>query len=145
VWATGDVLLHGDLPLLVKASSGIWKRVVFLADSGTEMTTVPAFEAKHYGFPMPQGSVRGLTHAQTGLAIRSGYIRVKVVGMDATEYVFPCYFLGDPDVPFPTTQPQGLAPRCLLGLTGVITKLKLSFDGDPAPGAPHGIMIVEKK
>ena len=37
----------------------------------------------------------------------------RLVGMDPTEYLFPCYLLGDPNV-------RATRPRNLLGLTGVI-------------------------
>jgi hypothetical protein len=142
--ATGDVLIRGELELLLRDSSGGWSPETFLADSGTEMTTMPANDANNLGLPLPQNPVRGLSHAQTGLAIRNGYLRIKVVGMDATEYVIPCYFLGDPDAPPPANQPQGLLPRKLLGLTGVIDKLEIGFTGKTGPGAQFGYLIVEK-
>jgi hypothetical protein len=59
--------------------------------------------------------------------------------MDLTEYIFPCYFLGDPSTPVPATA------RNLLGLSGVIDQIRLTFDGAAAPGAPHGVLIVEKR
>lgn len=54
-----------------------------------------------------------------------------------TKYVFPCYFLGDPNVPHPD-------PRNLLGLTGVINQVRLIFDGTASLAAPYGLLIVEK-
>ncbi len=57
--------------------------------------------------------------------------------MDGTEYVFPCYFLGDPNVPVAD-------PRNLLGLTGVIDHVRLIFDGTKSLAAPNGLLIVEK-
>ncbi|MGP0069095.1 MAG: hypothetical protein ACLQGP_36530 [Isosphaeraceae bacterium] len=59
--------------------------------------------------------------------------------MDLTDYVFPCYFLGDPDAP-----PSATAKN-LLGLTGVINQIRLTFDGLSSLGAPYGILIVEKR
>jgi hypothetical protein len=59
--------------------------------------------------------------------------------MDPTEYAFPCYFLDDPDTAPPATA------KNLLGLTGVINQIRLTFDGESAPGAPFGILIVEKR
>jgi hypothetical protein len=59
------------------------------------------------------------------------------VGLDATEYVFPCYFLGDPAVPMAD-------PKNLLGLTGVINQVRLIFDGATSLTAPRGVLIVEK-
>ncbi len=144
MWATGDILLRAEINLELRTAKQTWEAALFLADSGTEMTTMPAAEAKRLGVPFPGAAVRGLVHHQTGLPIRSGLLRLRVMGMDATEYIIPCYFLGDPDAAAPPlTQRQ--SPRSLLGLTGVIDKLRLSFDGDPAPGAPHGSLVIEKK
>jgi hypothetical protein len=64
--------------------------------------------------------------------------------MDATEYVIPCYFLGDPRNPV-SPAPAATASRNLLGLTGVVDKLRLSFDGKAgSAAAPHGKQVVEK-
>ena len=58
--------------------------------------------------------------------------------MDATEYVFPCYFIGDPNAPLAKT-------RNLLGLAGVINQIRLTFDGTSSVLAPFGVLVVEKK
>jgi len=63
---------------------------------------------------------------------------VRIVGLDATEYSFPCYFVGDPNVPPPKPR------KNLLGLTGVVNQIRLCFDGTWSVGAPHGSLIVEK-
>ena len=57
--------------------------------------------------------------------------------MDLTEYVFPCDFFGDPDVPPPATA------RNLLGLSGVIDQIHLTFDGTYSLAAPYGLLVVE--
>src|SRR5258708_2601034 len=99
------------------------------------MTTFPAHDAKRLGLPIPQHPAQGLTHEQTGLPIRAGYLFCQVVGMDQTEYAFPCFFLGDPDVaPAPAT-PLARLPRCLLGLSGVVNQIRWTMDG--APGGLH--------
>jgi hypothetical protein len=141
--ATGDILLRGELDLLIKTNAPTWEQVVFLVDSGSEMTTMPAAQAKLLDFPMPINPVPGLTHAQTGLEIRAGVIRVQVLGMDGTEYAFPCYFLGDPNGPASPAQTAAVPPN-LLGLTGVIDKVRISFDGKSASTAPYGNLVVEK-
>jgi hypothetical protein len=41
--------------------------------------------------------------------------------MDATEYVFPYYILGDPSA-------RPVRPRNLLGLAGAINQIRLTFD-----------------
>jgi hypothetical protein len=75
--------------------------------------------------------------------VRAGLLRVQITGMNATEYVFPCYFVGDPDAPIDPNQPPRL-PRSLLGLTGVVDKIRFIFDGTAAVGFPHGMLVVEK-
>jgi hypothetical protein len=131
---TGDEVLHADLDLELKTNRNTWRRVTFLFDSGTEMTTMAAVEARKLDLPIPRRPVRGLTFR--GQETRAGLLRARVVGLDPTEYLFPCYFLGDPNVPHPD-------PRSLLGLTGVINQVRVSFDGSPTPGAPDGRLIVE--
>jgi hypothetical protein len=55
-----------------------------------------------------------------------------------SKYVFPCYFVGDPNAPLAKT-------RNLLGLAGVINHVRLTFDGPPSVLAPFGVLVVEKK
>jgi hypothetical protein len=134
--STGDVLLHAELALEIKTDQGAWKRITFLVDSGTEMTTMPAAEARKRDLPIPRKPVPGLTFK--GQEVRSGLLRARVVGMDSTEYVIPCYFLGDPNLSPPAQA------RTLLGLSGVVNQLRLGFDGRPCTGARWGILVVEK-
>jgi hypothetical protein len=144
LWATGDVLLRAELELLLKDDSGAWRQQTFLVDSGSEMTTMPAFVAKRLNLPMPRQAASGAVHRQTGLEIRSGSLRVRIVGMDQTEHAFPCFFLGDPDNPVQPGRPAVARPRNLLGLSGVIDQLRIVFDGSPVLNAQYGRLIVEK-
>src|SRR5436309_217823 len=91
---TGDVVVHAELVLEIKTDRGAWEPFPFLVDPGTEMTTMPAGEAQNQNLPMPKQAVSGLTFQ--GLEVRSGLLRARIPGMDATEYRFPCYFLGNP-------------------------------------------------
>src|SRR5438128_6774888 len=86
---TGDAVLHAKLVLAIKTDRGAWELVPFVVDPGTEMTTMPAGEAKNRNLPMPRQPVAGLNFQ--GLEVRSGLLRARIPGMDATEYVFPCY------------------------------------------------------
>jgi hypothetical protein len=132
---TGEVVLRAELELAVKTNRGTWEEMTFLVDSGTEMTTMPAARAKKQDLPMPGTPVLGLTFQ--GQEVRAGLLRVRVIGLVTTEFVFPCYFLGDPD---------GIVSqqaRNLLGLTGVIQQLRLGFDGTPTIHAPYGRLVVE--
>jgi hypothetical protein len=132
---TGDVVLKAILRLELKDHQGIWVPIDFVVDPGTEMTTISASKAKDEDLPIPKRPVRGL--ALHGQEVRRGLLRARIPGMDATEYVFPCYFLGDPNVPT-------AAPKNLLGLTGVIDKVRLTFDGTLSGAARYGLLIVEK-
>ncbi len=143
VRATGDILLRAEVDLLIHTNARTWEQVVFRVDSGTEMTTMPAAQARLLDLPLPVNPVPTLLHAQTGLEIRAGVIRVQVVGMAGTEYVFPCYFLGDPNK---QASRAATVPRNLLGLTGVVDKVRLSFDGKAtAAAAPYGNLVVEEQ
>jgi hypothetical protein len=117
--------------------------VIFLVDPGTEMTTLPAARAKQLGIPFPQKPVPRLGITGKSAEVRAGVIRARVDGMDPTEYVFPCYFIGDPDAPFDTQRPPRF-PRSLLGLSGVVDKIRILFDGTPTAMAPHGLMVIER-
>jgi|GEM_PF-2910012 len=65
LWATGDLLLRAELNLLLKDASGKWRPETFLVDSGSEMTTMPAYWARKLGLPMPQQAAPGAVHTQT--------------------------------------------------------------------------------
>jgi hypothetical protein len=135
--ATGDTVLWAELVLSLKTNRGVWKEIPFRVDPGTEMTTMPASEAGKLDLPIPRHTVPGLN--LNGQEVRSGLLWARVVGLDLTEFDFPCYFLGDPNLPPPTQA------RNLLGLTGVINQIRLSFDGTKSVPAPWGVLVVEKR
>ncbi len=121
LWATGDVLLRAELDLLLKDNAGQWKADTFLVDSGTEMTTMPAWLAKRMDLRMPRKAAAGDIHKQTGLEIRPGLLRARIIGLDGTDFTFPCFFLGDPDAP-PSGSQAATLPRKLLGLSAWWTR-----------------------
>jgi hypothetical protein len=145
LWATGDILLRAELEILLKGSSGNSVAEIFRVDSGSEMTTMPAYRAAQLGLSMPSTAAQGAIHSQTGLEIRSGFLRTKVVGMDQTEYILPRFFLGDPKSPPDPKVSSAALPKNLIGLSGVVNQIRISFDGDPTAGALYGNLIVEKK
>src|SRR3954447_12218056 len=135
--ATGDIVLRAELDLLLRARDDTLRSVTFRVDTATDMSTMPAWLARQFDLPLPKDRVPNLTHA-SGLAVRNGLLRARAAGMDPAEYSFPCYFLGDPDmVPDPSQSP--VLFRSLLGLTGVVDKIRLLLDGRPSAGARHGM------
>jgi hypothetical protein len=134
--ATGDEVVRAELAMELKTNQGTWVKVRFLVDSGTEMTTMAAAEAKSLNLPIPKRPVRGLTFL--GHEIRPGLLRARIVGMDSTEYTFPWDFLGDPNAP-------AVKLKNLLGLKGVINQIRLTFDEATSPFSPNGVLIVEKR
>jgi hypothetical protein len=147
-WVTGDLLLRAELDLLLKDNTGSWQKETFRVDSGSDITSMPAWRAKLLNLPMPQAGVSLAITTPAGpvqMIIRAGILQARIDGMDATVYPIPCHFTGDPDaVPDPNAPPATI-PRNLLGLAGVVDKLRLIFDGTPqSAAAPYGLLVVEK-
>ena len=143
LWATGDLRLWLELPLFLKDHAGNWLADTIRVDTATDVTTFPAYLAKRMNLPMPQHPSSGARHAQTGLEIRSGFLRFRVAGMDLTEYAVACLFLGDPN-----TLPAGnlaALPRKLLQPLALLDRLRFSFDKNATVAAPYGEMLIEKK
>ncbi|MHB1558696.1 MAG: hypothetical protein ACYC61_14655 [Isosphaeraceae bacterium] len=133
--STGDEVLQARLKLRLRNNQNAGIPVEFVVDPGTEMTTMSAWRARTLDLPIPSRPVQRLNlHGQE---IRRGWLRARIIGLDPTEYVFPCYFLGDPAVPAPIQ-------KSLLGLTGVIDQIRLTFDGTVSLAAPRGILAVER-
>src|SRR5438094_9735423 len=109
LWATGDVKLWVEVALWLRGGAGHYSDHTFRVDSGTEITTFPAFEARQLGFVVPIAPAP-VRHEQTGLEVRSGMLRFRIDGMDQTEYAVACLFLGDPKVePSPNAPAASLA------------------------------------
>ncbi len=143
--ATGDVMLSVWVRLNLRDGAGNFAARDFRVDSGTDITTFPAYEAKQLGLYVPQHPA-SVTHEQTGLEVRSGMLAFQIDGMDQTLYAAPCFFLGDPNVPPRPGTPRGQLPRNLLQPLHLLDVLKFSTEKDSASiGAPHGEFIIEKR
>ena len=148
LWRTGEVVLRAHLELLLKDAAGGWHKESFRVDSGTDMTSLSAARAKALGLPMPTQGLTVPITTSTGTALvvlRAGWLRVRVVGLDPVEHLLPCHFIGDPDAALAPGAGRATFPRSLLGLTGVVNLLTISFQGDPTPGAPHGNLVIERR
>jgi hypothetical protein len=69
LWSTGDLLLRADLVVRLKDSFGGWHTATFRVDSGSEITTMPAYFASRMSLPVPRSAARGVVHRQTGLTM----------------------------------------------------------------------------
>jgi hypothetical protein len=139
--ATGDLVLRAELDLLLRDQNDTLRPITFRVDTATDMSTMPAWLARQLNLPLPKNRVPNLTHS-SGLDVRNGVLRARVAGVDPVEHIFPCYFLGDPDV-FPNPSQAPVLFRSLLGLTGVVDKIRLLFDCRPSSRARYGILVVE--
>jgi len=61
------------------------------------------------------------------------------------EIELPCYFVGDPDDKTGVKENDDRLPSNLLGLTGVVDKVRIALDGKTREGALYGVVIVEKQ
>jgi hypothetical protein len=144
LWSTGDVRLWVEIDLDRKDDAGNFVPERFRVDSATDVSTFSAYRARELNLPIPQSASPGAIHQQTGLEIRSGLLRFRVAGMDQTEYVIACLFLGDPATAPDPTQPATL-PRKLLQPLQLLEWFRLTMEKDPATGSLYGDLVVEKK
>jgi hypothetical protein len=140
---TGDVLLRAHVILALKDNAGNFTDRRFQIDSATDVTTLPAFTARQLGLPIPVNP-SPIRHNPTGLEVRSGLLRFRIDGMDATEYVVSCFFLGNPNV-VPNPSVPAFLPRALLQPLALLDKLKFTMEKDPMSAAIYGEVIIEKK
>ncbi len=144
LYTTGNVTLRVEVTLGLKDNAGNFINWAFRIDSATDVTTFPAFNARQFNLPMPVNPSR-IRHDPTGLEVRSGLLRFQIDGMDRTEYVVSCFFLGNPAVP-PNPATPALLPRALLQPLALLDHLKFTMEKDPASiGVSHGEVIIEKR
>jgi len=141
LWATGDILLRAELDLLVRDNNGIWRPETFLIDSGAEVSSMATELARALDLPIPRKAI-SLNVNGVRREVRTGLIRVQLAGIGGSEHVFPCYFLDAP-ILRSGANPSPASARNLLGLSGVVDKLRITFDGKPTPGARYGVVVVE--
>lgn len=145
---TGDLMLRGWVRLHVKNAAGVWKLEKFRWDTGSDISAMPAWYAKNRGFDIPPTGVLIPINTATGqeiVLVRSGTLRVRVDGLSPKEHIIPCHFRDDPDtLPAPGSH-AALHPRVLLGLAGVVDKLRIYPDGSlTSLLAPFGMLVVEE-
>jgi len=144
---TGDLLLRAEVVLFAIDAGQSWRLLTFRVDSATEVTSMPAALARELNLPLPQHPVPGLvvvgTTGEVVREVRNGFLRVRLLGLEEREFVFPCYLLGAPDAP--EGERTAKLPRNLLGLTGVVNHVRILLDGEAEKDALHGVMTLEMK
>jgi hypothetical protein len=143
LFATGDVKLWLEVTLAVRDGAGSFVNRLFKVDSGTEITTFPAYDAKQLGLHVPANPAP-VRHEQTGLEVRSGMLVFRIDGMDQTVYAVSCLLLGDPYVRPSPNAPKGTLARNPLQPLALLEKLNFSTQKNPG-GPAYGELIVEKK
>jgi hypothetical protein len=144
IYGTGDVTLRAMLGLTLKDRAGNFVPWAFQIDSASDVTAFLAFDAWQLNLPLPVNP-SPIRHAPTGLEVRSGLLRFRIQGMDATEYVVSCFFLGDPAV-VPSPAVAASFPRALLQPLALLDQLKFRMEKDPAAiAASHGEVIIGKR
>ncbi len=127
----------------LRDGAGNFVNHTFGVDSGTEVTTFPAYDAKQLGIYVPANPAP-VRHEQTGLEVRSGLLVFRIDGMDQTLYAVSCLLLGDPNVRPSPNAPGGTLPRNLLQPFALLEKLNFSTQKNPG-GPAYGELIIEKK
>jgi len=143
LYATGDVKLWVNVVLALRDGAGNFVNTRFFVDSGTEITTFPACEAKQLGLFVPANPA-AVRHEQTGLEVRSGMLVFQIDGMDQTLYAVSCLLLGDPNARPSPNAPKGTLPRNLLQPLALLEKLNFSTKKEQG-GPPYGELVIEKK
>jgi hypothetical protein len=143
LWATADEKLWNEIQLLLRDGTGNWQRERFRVDNGTEISTFPAWDAKRLGLVVPPRPA-AVRHEQTGLEVRSGMLRFRIVGMDLTEYAVPCLFLGDPNVRPGPNAPAATVAHNLLQPLALLRNLRFTMEKDPTGRNTYGQLVVEK-
>jgi hypothetical protein len=137
LWTTGDVLIRAEADLWLQARDGTWTLETFRVDTGTEMTMMPANLARRIKLPMPGRPIAGgVVIAGVRREVRVGILRARFVGLEAFDLNIPCHFVGEPeelDSKHPT----------LLGLSGVVHQVRLTFDGTASEEFPNGYLAIE--
>jgi hypothetical protein len=143
LYATGDVKLWVEVTLVLRDGAGNFVNRLFKVDSGTEITTFPAYDVRQLGLPVP-ATPAAVRHEQTGLEVRSGMLVFRIDGMDPTLYAVSCLLLGDPNVRPSPNASASMLPRNLLQPLALLEKLNFSTQKNPG-GPAYGELIIEKK
>jgi hypothetical protein len=144
-WNTGDEMLWLELKVWLRTGAGNYVDYDFNVDSGTTITTFPAYQAKRLGLVVPARPVN-VQSMQTGFEVRPGMLRFRINGMDQTEYAVSCLLLGDHNVRPSPNAPLGSVPRNLLQPLAFLEKLRFTMEKDPTagPACTYGQLVVEK-
>jgi hypothetical protein len=131
-------LVRAVIPLAIRTGPRQFREIPFVVDSGAAVTTLPTTKAVELGIPVPRRAVEITVETavrQVRQLRRPSRIQVKLPGLEASVYDWPCHFV----------EPQGTPPRAVLGLAGVLDDLRITFDGSYSLEARYGWMLLESR
>lgn len=134
---TGETAVIPRISLPVRAASGEFASLEFVVDTGANFTSVPVAEANRLGITVPARVVT--LEVRTAVStvnqrVHPGHIQVQVPGLDGHTFRWPCHFV---------EHGQGVDPTSMLGLSGILNDLRLTFDGTYSLDARYGVLLLE--
>jgi hypothetical protein len=135
VTGMGSPLVRAVLSLAVRLQSGRFEPVQFRVDTGAGVTCLSVSQPAELGIPFVRKPVTFGLETATGKVRQArhlGHLRVRIPGLGARAFQWPCHFV----------EHEGVPPQAVLGLSGVLDDLIISLDGRYASGAPYGWLIL---
>lgn len=133
----GIPILEPNRPVFVRTVQA-YVAVALRLDTGAHITEIGVDWARAYGIPITGSRVTFPVATGAGSITCSGWlgtVRVRLPGWSPTEFTWSCFFR--------ERRPLQLPPQ--LSLASVLPDLRLHLDGEPAHGAPSGILLVEER
>lgn len=135
---TGEMTVKAETWFLVRTTRGSFEPLLMLVDTGANITTIPVPHAINAGVAIPTRRITLDVQTATGVVrqqVHPGYIQVRVPGISHPHpFEWPCHFVDQPGV---------APPISVLGLSGVLDDLRLTFDGTYSLDARYGVLLVE--
>ncbi len=131
-------LLRAVVPLAIRVAPNRFKERNFVVDCASAMTTIAVLNAHRPHLPVSYRSIHLKVETATGPVIQirhPGRIQGRVLGLPGWDFDWPCHFV----------EHTGPPPKAVIGLTGVLDDLRITFDGAYAQEAPYGWLILERR
>lgn|SRR5262245_21129230 len=134
---TGFVGVKARIELLVRSRFGTFEPLRFQVDSAANVTSIPVTRARNSRIAIPAKTIEINVRTSAGTVrqrVHPGRITVRVPGLPGGDFSWPCHFV----------EQAGDVPTALLGLSGVLDDLRITFDGRYSADAPYGWLVLEE-